>query len=348
MKIVTGIIFLFAALTSASDSVPAEPGWIRQSIDLTINTRFTEAESLLTQRMAAGDSSIEVCFYYASVLNSKMTHYENLADGPRFTRLLQKVIAKSNRQLHYPQNPLSDKQRARLYFYRGSAYGYLAYFAGQNGSWYRAMNDGFEAIDDLRAAVEADSTLYDAYLGIGVYYYWKSTKLKFILWLPFFPDRREEGIALIKKSIENDAVGKYMAMHQLVYILLDYGKYDEALEYARQLVQKYPRSVFMWWAYAHTFYKRKEYPKAVRAYNKLLSVIDHDEERNSMQWLHAHVMLAEIYQRMGDSENSVYHCQMVLSREYSENDMTERGYQRLKKARTILEEEQQKIASKGR
>ena len=327
--------------------VRAEQDWIHQSIDLAINAHFAEAESLLTARMAQGDSSVELYFYYASVLNSKMTHNENFNDGAHFLSLLQRVIRKSDRQMQATDTVLSKRRQAELLFYRGSAYGYLAYYAGQTGKWYEAMRDGFKAIDDLRQSVETDSTLYDAYLGIGVYYYWKSTKLKFIRWLPFFPDRREEGIAFIEKSIENDTFGKYMAMHQLVYILLDYGDFDAALKYARRLAVAYPQSPFMWWAYAHTFYKRHEYKQAIHAYNKLLGIIEEKNPVNLMHWLHAHVMLAEIYQKIGDSENSVYHCQLVLRNKYPAKQMSERGLERLEKAREILQDEQSKIASDG-
>jgi len=329
------------------DIVKAEQEWISQSIDLAINAHFAEAESLLTARMSRGDSSVELYFYYASVLNSKMTHNENYDDGEHFLNLLQRVIRMSDRQLQTADSLLNSRKRAELLFYRGSAYGYLAYYEGQTGKWYQAMSNGFKAIDDLRLAVETDSTLYDAYLGIGVYYYWKSTKLKFILWLPFFPDRREEGIELIKKSIRNNAIGKYMAMHQLVYILLDYGDYDSALKYAKRLAAAYPQSPFMWWAYAHTFYKRHEYKQAIHAYNKLLGIIEEKNPLNLMHWLHAHVMLAEIYQRIGDSENSVYHCQLVLRNKYPAEQMSERGLERLEKAKEILQKEQSKIASDG-
>ncbi len=345
LKIFNAFILLIIIIWVSS--IKAEPAWVHRSIELAINADFAAAESLLTAQMAQGDSTVQLYFYYASVLNSKMTHNENLDDSEHFLSLIQQVIRKSDRQLQLADTVLSGRKRAELLFYRGSAYGYLAYYEGQTGKWYQAVRNGFKAIDDLKLAVETDSTLYDAYLGIGVYYYWKSTKLKFILWLPFFPDRREEGIALIEKSIENDAVGKYMAMHQLVYILLDYGDYDAALKYAKELVDTYSRSPFMWWAYAHTFFKRHEYEQAIHAYNKLLTIIDKNNPGNLMHWLHAHVMLAEIYQRMGDSENSVYHCQLVLGKKYPEKQMSERGLERLEKAREILQDEQRKIVSDG-
>jgi len=309
--------------------------WIQESIDLTINARFDSAETLLSHRIQAGDSSVAVYFYYASLLNSKMTHFENNKDAARFLKMLHKVIVKCNRRLR--QTNLSAVSLAKLYFYRGSAFGYRAFFEGKGKQWWPALKDGLRSIKDLNKAVETDSTLYDAYLGIGVYKYWRSTKLKFLLWTPFFSDERRQGINDIKIAVARSRNSRYMAMHQLIYILLDYGRFDQALTYAQKVIAAYPHSPFMWWAYAHTLYKRHENKQALKAYDHLLMMIENNPQANPSHWLTCHLRKAEIYKRMGEVQNYANECRLGLRKQWKD-PLSKPGQEALAKMRGFLEE----------
>ncbi|MEJ2056048.1 MAG: hypothetical protein P8X42_19210, partial [Calditrichaceae bacterium] len=268
--------------------------WIQQTIDYTINNQFDSAEAVIQDRFAGGDSSLPVYFYYASILNSKMTHFENKEDEDLFNDILNRIINEAGKLIE-TGNIENKKLLAKAYFYRGSAYGYQAYAQGKNGQWLKALDNGLSSISDLQESVKIDSTLYDAYLGIGVYNYWRSTKLKYMLWLPFVPDRRKEGVEQIKLAIRKGRYSAGMGMHQLIYILLDYGRFDEAVPYAEKVIRLYPNSQFMRWAHAHVYYKRHEYEKAVQSYLKLLQLIENDNKANPGHRLFCQVKLAEIF-----------------------------------------------------
>lgn len=287
-----------------AQAVPARPGqssdWIQTSIDLTINTKFDRAERLLRTRIAEGDHSPQVWFYLASVLNSKMTHFEDFEQAASFEQAIDSVLLKTENIKIITDLP----DRARLLFYRGSALGYRAFYEGQIGKWLAALNDGMASVDHLKQAVALDSTLYDAWLGIGVYQYWRSTKLKLVLWMPFIPDQREEGIANIRKAVTKSRYSRYMAMHQLIYILLNYGLKDEAVPLAEEVIHAYPKSTFMWWAYAHTWFMRHEYERAIPAYRKLLHLLQTEPGQNPNHVVACYTRLAEMYQRLGQPEAS--------------------------------------------
>ncbi len=313
----------------------AEKDWVDSTIDLTINNKFDEAKEIIDHRLTNGDSSVKVYFYYASILNSELTHFEFQIDDEQFLQVLDTVIEKANRQFETAA-PGDSTRLARLCFYRGNAAGYKAYHLGRKGSWYSAFDHGLQAIGDLNRAVEYDSTLFDAYLGIGAYKYWSSTKLKYLLWIPFIPDQRDEGIKYLKKAIQDGAHGKYMGMHQLIYILLDYDKFEEALGYARAVVEAYPESQFMWWANAHTYYKMHDYPEAVRSYKKLLALIGRDNTSNPMHWLTCQVRLAEIYKKMNNPKHCRSHCLKALGRDFG-GQLTDKGRDKLKQAREMYQ-----------
>ncbi len=330
-KIALLVLIVWALLRQ---NLYAQTAWIDSVTAWTINGYFTRAESFLNQKISQTDSALTPCFYLSSVLNSKMTHYENTNEAPKFEALLHYVIQKSEQKLQDPE--LSDSLKARLLFFKGSAYGYLAFFQGQTGRWLKALENGLKAIKNLNRCLEFDSTLYEAYLGLGTYKYWRSTKLKAILWLPFVSDLRDEGIADIKRSLHSRALSRYMAMHQLIYILIDYQRYNEALDYAKQAVQKFPKSPFMWWAYAHVFFKSHDYPKALKAYQHLLQLIEHHPEANPSHWLDCQVRIAELYKRMGQPAKARKTARLILQKQHDFPN-TEKNRQRLKHARDLLD-----------
>jgi tetratricopeptide (TPR) repeat protein len=331
---VTVLIGLWMVLGGWGRSTAQSPLWVEDVMEWTINGQFARAEHFLQEQIAATDSALAPCFYLSSVLNSKMTDHESYADAPQFVRLLHFIIGQSSQQLK--ASP-ADSLRARLYFYRGSAYGYLAYYQGQTGQWFKALKNGLKAVDNLKKAVALDSTLYEAYLGLGTYKYWRSTKLKFALWLPFVPDTRKEGISDIKRAVRSPSNSRYMAMHQLIYILTDYGKYDEALAYAQEALKAFPNSVFMQWAYAHTYFKAHRYPQALAAYEHLLELIEAQPQVNASHWLACQVRIAEILRRLGRKQQAHQRSAKVLQRKDTFPN-TALNQKRLERAQEIFDQ----------
>ena len=326
-------LFLLPHFINAQDKSNNE-NWVQKSIDLTINGRFDEAENLFQKRINNNPDDLEAYFYYASLLNSKMTHFENFHDDSLFLIVIDSVVQKSD---HYLKTmPADSLQTARILFYKGSAVGYLAFYQGQTGKWLAAFNNGMDAIDYLEEAVSYDSTFYDAYLGIGVYKYWKSTKLKSMLWLPFVKDERAEGIRLIRKSTDSSSRSKYMGMHQLIYILLDYGDYYNALQYAQTAIDSYPNSPFMWWAYAHTLYKMHDNLKAIEIYKHLLKMINSDSQVNPSHKVTCHLRLAEVFLRLEKRDECRLQCQIIFDN-FKREKLTDNGKKDFDKARDILE-----------
>lgn len=337
------IISIIFIITNISNPVFASD-WIQQTIDYTINTQFDSAESIIDEKLASGDSSLAVYFYQASILNSKMTHYENEDEMDQFLEILNRIIDKTTWLINV-NGILSDSIKAKLYFYRGSAYGYLAYAQGKNGQWLKALDNGMASIDDLEKSVQIDTTLYDAYLGIGVYYYWRSTKLKYMLWLPFVPDMRDEGIQQIKLAIKKGRYSAALGMQQLIYILLDYGRFDEAIPYAQKVIELYPKSQFMRWAHAHVYYKRHDYDKAIESYFKLFELIENDPKSNPSHRLFCQARLAEIYFKQEKYDLAIRYAEKAISHKSvgpvkeKEKEKLDQASEILKKSREALEKQ---------
>jgi tetratricopeptide (TPR) repeat protein len=308
MKLVFSYLIIFLTVINLT---AGEKIWIRDIIDLTINTHFDQALQKLQARIDSHPQDYRGYFYLAATINSEMTHFENHENIDLFEWAIDTTIIIVDSLLE-AENKLADSVIAELLFYKGSAYGYRAFVQGNQGKWLPAISNGIKSVGYLNETLELDSARYGAYLGIGVYKYWRYSRLNFISWLPFIPDDRDQGIEMIKHAAVYDTMSCYMAMHQLVYILLDYEQPQEAIKYAEKIVEKYPQSQFMWWANAHAYFKYGDYVTAESSYLQLRQLIENDKNRNLSHLFKCDFKLALIYKKLGDLEKCVERCETVL------------------------------------
>jgi tetratricopeptide (TPR) repeat protein len=304
------LLLIFSAIIIVKPLYPQ--AWVEECIEYTIHSKFDQALQLVQKQIAENPQNYQAYFYLAATLSSKMTHFENNDDEDDFMSAIDSTIKIIEFNLEDTRG-IAPKNHAEQLFYLGSAYGYLAFYQGRTGGYLPALSNGLKSNNLLNLAVVIDSTLYDAYLGIGVFKYWRYSKLKFISWLPFIPDERDEGIKYIKLAIEKSATSKYMAMHQLVYILCDYGYPDEAIEYADEIIKKYPDSQFMWWAAAKAYDKSDDFENAIYAYTKLNDLLIVDSKSNPNHLYKCQLKLAEIYKRKNDYKSCQDTCQNLLA-----------------------------------
>lgn len=332
-KLLFNVVFiLLIALPLQAD----QNAWIKETIDLTINTQFDLALYTVENRIKQNPEDYRAYFYLAATLNSKMIHFENEVGYEKFDAAIDKALDLIDSRLEQSET-VGDSLLADFLFYKGSAYGYRAYHQGNGGQWLAALSNGLKSIGYLNDTLEKDSTYYAAYLGIGVYKYWRYSRLRFISWLPFVPDDREQGIKMIKQAIVLDSLSRYMAMHQLVYILLDYDRMDEAILLAEKITSKYPKSQFMWWAHAHAFYKNGDYNKAEESYLTLYSLIEEDQKRNLSHLLKCNLKLALIYKELDETQKCKDRCSLIM--EYSNyEDLTDPEQETISRTVELLED----------
>jgi hypothetical protein len=326
------ISFFFCLLSCASAQ-----DWIKTGIDYIINTDFTAALNLFQEEINHRPQDYRAYFYLAAALNSRMVHFEDEIGQEQFDQAIDRTIELVQQQLN-SEHPPVKAELSQCWFYLGSAYGYRAYNQGRDKKWIAALSNGLKAADYLQRAVQEDSTLCDAYLGIGTYKYWRHSKLGFISWLPFFPDSREEGIRLIKKTADSDCLSRDLARHQLVYILLDYGWNDQAIAYGRQLIEDYPRSQFMRWALAHAYYKSGQYTLAEKEYLYLAELIESDPQRNLNHLLNCKYKLALIYRALNDQIRCHQQCADII--ELYDNYADKDKFDKIKQVQKLLRQTQ--------
>ncbi|RQV92292.1 MAG: tetratricopeptide repeat protein [Calditrichaeota bacterium] len=304
---------------------------ILQGIELTLNNRFEQAFRLYQDLIERYPHHPVGYFYCGATLQAQMLDREDYSDAGPFYSLMEKSIV------------LSDSLDAAgvndpwVYFYSGSSHLYRGFLKMKLGEWFSAYKDASNGVSLLEKAIEQDSSLYDAWLGIGSYRYWKSARADFLLWLPFIPDERDEGIRMVYQAIEKGYFVEYVGKDQLVWMLLDYGRENEALALARENHLAFPGSRFFKWTLAAAAFRSREFDLSFRLYQELLDEIRNLPDSNHFNEIDCLVHLAEIEQIREDWLQAFRWSDEAL-RLNLDPEIRQRAKNKLKKALTIRNE----------
>ncbi len=243
---------------------------IRQSID----HRYAAAESAAVELIRRFPESAAGYFFRAGVVNSMMVDYEDSFREEDFYAYAEKAVEIAEAGIERdPGDPWP-------HFYRGGALGYIAFNKFRTGSYFQAFTRGMQSVGELKRAVELDSTLYDAYLGLGSYKYWVSRRTEFLRWTPFVSDRREEGLAMMREAMEKGRYSYESAASGLGWALIDAERYEEAVAVAEKVLELHPDSRFFQFIKARAWFKMERWEEAVEAYRELLANIRRGERNN--------------------------------------------------------------------
>ncbi len=137
-----------------------------------------------------------------------------------------------------------DPDNPDWFFIAGASYGYRGLDRALHGGWWGAFRDGMRCKSNLKKTIELDSTYYDAYLGLGSYYYYRTIKSRDFLWLPFISDNREKGMAQVKKAIDFGRLSPNIARQSFLRIYLIEERYNDLVYLADSLYEIDPNDAF--------------------------------------------------------------------------------------------------------
>lgn len=303
------IFFLFYGLIS-SNAAGQSPfssevdSLILRGIDLTFTSQFDSA--LATFQMVSDRhlGHLMGYFYQAATLQSKMMDYETDMWEEEFYRLIDKAIRLGNKQLE------EGDTDAWTYFYLGSSHIYKGFYKAKNRRGiFSGIKNARKGLGYLKQAVQKDSTLYDAYMGIGNYQYWSS---KYLRWLPWIRDARDEGVLLVILSVNRGTFSYWMGINSLAWIEYDRKRYAKALQHFLNGLEHYPGSRFFLWGTADTYYKMGIFDKAAEIYEGLLHSIQNGLLNNGFNEVMCRFKLVKTYFDHGQYEEALNHCMAII------------------------------------
>jgi tetratricopeptide (TPR) repeat protein len=183
---------------------------------------------------------------------------------------------------------LAEAQTARqdsaeMEFYAGMGDALAARLYGLRGETRNAARAGVRGRERLLRAVALDPSLADADLGLGLYNYYADTLsamarvLRFFMGIP--GGSKQEGIRQLEHAIADGVLTPAEARFYLAINLHNYDqKYEQALEVAGPLVQKYPSNPLFQLIVGDLYAKLGRKERAVEHYRAASAVAVRDPE----------------------------------------------------------------------
>ena len=171
---------------------------------------------------------------------------------------------------------------------RGALRGMDGLHAMRQRHYVAAVREGLAAVRHLRKSRHASDLanhppLHDVDLGLGGYDYFRSVVSRQAPWVPFMPDRREEGIAQIERAHRHGEFMRPLAQLALIFTFIDEGRADESILLAHQLLERYPENVLVRIQLGRALVREGQLAQAVDQYQRALA--SHPDNRIARYYL---------------------------------------------------------------
>jgi tetratricopeptide (TPR) repeat protein len=313
-------LFAFSAIAGPPPTEQCE--LILQTTEAMYNCDYVRAYALCDTINTRWPDSPAGPIYRASVLEAEMSDWEDRLSEREFEAQLKEARRRAEAWRS------SDGRDAWAHYYLGQVAGTKAIFKSRIGETLDAVFAGLAAKDHFEDALTHDSTLYDAYTGLGAYHFWRSQKTMFLHWIPGVSDERELGIrehilAATRGTYTTDA-----ARHGLLFCYMAEKRFDEAAAIADSLNAEFPANRVFRWARALVAFEAQDWQQVVDAFLEVKRFLPQGERDNGYNRVQVAARLAEAYYNLGRYEDCLTECTRAVR--IALNDDTKR------KARDLL------------
>ena len=286
---------------------------IQVGIELSIQHKYEQAEEIFKNIIKQYPEHPIGYFFMAATIQSKLMDYETDKGDKDFYRYIKLTNYYVKKKI-----ATSSQKDPWLLFCKGSALCYQAFFESRKGKYVLAVKHGFSGISILKKIVRDYPEFYDVYFGIGSYKYWRSYTTRHLNWLPILSDERIKGIEMVKLAVESGKYTQYAAMNELIWILIDSEKPEEAYSWTLRGLKKFPQSRFFLWGAAKSTYAMEKYPEAVKYYQELLSTITCLQDNNHYNEYICRLNLAKSYVKLESFTEATIEIEILKTLSLSE------------------------------
>jgi len=336
MKLTFSIFLSVASLTfpisvfPQTQDYPPYTSLVLEGVEATLNEHYLYAENRFKLVISADSQNPAGYFLLGALYQAEMMDYENDFKEEEFYSNLETAIKLAKKRISCGNDTPWD------YLYLGNSYGYMGIYKARKGSWWSAFRNALEAKSYYKKALELDSTLYDASLGLGSYHYWTSFFTKTFAWLPFFTDEREKGKEELKLAAEKSLFSRVAALNALIWIYINEKDYSKAIKLAEKLQQEYPEGKLFLWALATAYYETYDWEKAIEYYTLIIKKLKKNPGENYYNLIECQHQIAESYFNFGDFAECIKVCHEALSYNL-DSETEERQESKLEKLKELLE-----------
>lgn len=321
----------------SSDSVEA---LARSGIHLSINDRFRSADSVFVDLTETAALSPLGPLFAAGNLQAEMLDRESDEHRERFLANVELAEIRAESRIAERGYTLAEDE-----FVLGVAEGYRAVYESRWGGWFAALKSGLRAKKHFDSALRLDTTLCDAYLGLGSYHYWKSAKTDWVNWLPIVSDARNEGIAMLIRAADCGTYTRAAAHAALASAYINDERYPEALAHSDTLSQLAPYGKAHLWLKGKARYALYEWDSTVLVFDELEDRIREDGPGNYFNLIECAYYRAQCHWGSGQYQQARDECGRALTYPAPE-EVKNRQRKRLDELRA-MQRKLLKLLSKG-
>lgn len=231
-----------------------------------LNDRFAEVDSIYAEFIKEYPTDPAGYLFRSAALIAEMSDREEDIHGDRAKLFLDSTVSLATRLLDSSDN---RSTRAWMHLWLGHAKANRSLYLSQFGSFISALKQGMASKGDYHKALKEDSTLYDAYFGLGSYHYWKSAKAGILGWLRIFKNEKKKGIRELHLAEDSSLLSRDIAVAGLTWVWLDKKEYDSTIVYASKMTKAYPEGKSFFWPLAEAYFRKKDYASAIEVYRQL-------------------------------------------------------------------------------
>lgn len=141
------------------------------------------------------------------------------------------------RLLEKRSEKLKGKSYKECLFYIANLSGGTGILHSKKGDWFEAVKCAMNSVSLLKKVKKLDPGCHEADLGMGVFDYYLSKRLK---WLPFIQDKTNEGIHMLENALHARFPYNYAAKNSLCWILIENGDFRRADSLAGSVLDSLP------------------------------------------------------------------------------------------------------------
>lgn len=317
-----GFIFLYIspAFSNPSESVPdVPPGTVGSKdpiffdavspgINLVLQDRFKESILLFEEIHQSYPDHPAPHFFKAATYQGWMSSTRLKTFQEEFEKNIQLTIEKGNKLLKRGNDPW-------ILFYVGAAFGYQAFNNFRKHQWIDAYFDAKKGVDNFKAALKDDPKLFDVYLGLGSYHYWRTAKSNFLRLITFWiPDKRELGLRQLEFAFQHGAYARDQAGYNLTAAYFDYGQYQKAMQILNRIIEKKKAAGLSDLYYkARLLIEFKRWGEAESVFREILEHLENDESASAGYKAECLYWIAALLMKQKKKSEALEFAEMALA-----------------------------------
>jgi len=290
----------------------SQPGDVSRLLDSAkiclANQQYSRADIALKTVLRFDPGNAEAAYLALASAQTKILDYESYEiDADAFVASAKTTLENLDKSLWARRG----RDSMLCVFYMGNIQGGISVMQAKLGNWPAAVESGASSISAFKRVIKSSPTFYPAYLGLGIFNYYIGQNLT---WLPFFQDKRNEGIEQIRLSTKAEFPYSYVAKNSLCWILIDRDEYRAADSIASSVLAELPANTMFVRLKARIALLQKDLPQATSWAKKLVGI---SEKRVPVNWsdlLSGYQILISASDTVGSKKECLALCRKALAK----------------------------------